>query len=79
MMRAALVGPLTEIEYESADHRHAHCMEALHERFLDEVSTREILAIADEAELSGWSMLEVRRAIDALVSEKARASGVDDC
>ncbi|PSH57496.1 hypothetical protein [Phyllobacterium sophorae] len=79
MMRAAIVGPLTDVEYESPEHRYAHCMEALRERFLDEVSTKEILAIADEAELSGWSFTEVRRAIDALVAEKAREAGADPC
>jgi hypothetical protein len=37
------------------------------------------LAIADEAELSGWSFTEVRRAIDALVAEKAREAGAEPC
>lgn len=79
MMRAAIVGPLTEAEYESPEHRHAHCLEVLRERFLDEVCTKDILAIADEAELSGWSFTEVRRAIDALVAEKAREAGSEPC
>ena len=79
MTRAAVVGPLTVVEYENPEHRHAHCMEALRERFLDEVATKEILAVADEAELSGWSFIEVRRAIDALVAEKARETGAEPC
>ena len=40
MMRVTIVGPLIDVEYESPEHRHAHCMEALRERFLDEVSAR---------------------------------------
>ncbi|MHC1548704.1 hypothetical protein [Phyllobacterium sp. K27] len=79
MMRAAIVGPLTEVEYESPEERHAHCMEALRDRFLDEVSTREMLVIADEAQLSGWGVGEVRRAIDALVTERARLAGAPTC
>lgn len=79
MMRAAIIGPLTEIEYESAEERHAHCMEALRHRFLEEVSTKEMLVIADEAQLSGWGVREVRRAIDALVTERARLAGTQTC
>lgn len=79
MMRAAIVSPLTEIEYESPEERHAHCMEALRDRFFEEVSTREMQVIADEAQLSGWGLTEVRRAIDALVKERARLAGADTC
>ncbi|MEP7453517.1 hypothetical protein [Phyllobacterium sp. SB3] len=79
MIRAAIVGPLTEVEYESPEERHAHCMEVLRDRFLERVSTREMLAIADEAQLSGWSFTEVRRAIDALVIEQARKAGAETC
>ena len=77
MMRAAIIGPLTE--YESSEARHAHCMEALRDHFLERVSTKEILALADEAALSGWEFKEVRRAIDALVTEQARKAGADTC
>ncbi|MET3649931.1 hypothetical protein [Phyllobacterium ifriqiyense] len=79
MMRAAIIGPLTEVEYESSEQRHAHCMEVLRDHFLERVSTREMLAIADEAELSGWGFTEVRRAIDALVTEQARRAGAETC
>ncbi|MEP7453409.1 hypothetical protein [Phyllobacterium sp. SB3] len=79
MMRAAIVGPLTEVEYESSVERHAHCMEALRDRFLEEVSTKEMLAIADEAQIAGWGLKEVRQAIDALVTERARLAGADTC
>jgi len=79
MMRAAIVGPLTEVEYKNVEERHAHCMEVLRDRFLERVSTREMLAIADEAELSGWSFIEVRRTIDALVTEQARKAGAETC
>jgi hypothetical protein len=40
MIRAAVIGPLTEVEYESSE-EHAHCMEVLRDRFLDRVSTRD--------------------------------------
>lgn len=79
MMRISIIGPLTEVEYESPEQRHAHCMEVLRGRFLSEVSPREMLAIADEAEVSGWSFTEVRRAIDALVKEQARLAGAGTC
>lgn len=79
MIRVSIIGPLTEAEYESPEQRHAHCMEALRDRFLSEVSPREMLAISDEAEISGWSFTEVRRAIDALVKERARLAGAGTC
>lgn len=79
MMRVSILGPLTDVEYESPEERHAHCMEALRDRFLNEVSPRELFAIADEAEVSGWSFTEVRRAIDALVKEQARLAGAGTC
>jgi hypothetical protein len=79
MIRSAIIGPLTEIEYETPEHRHAACMESLRERFLEEVSTKDIQTIADEAEMAGWNSREVRRAIDALAADRARAAGVDPC
>lgn len=79
MIQAAIVGPLTDYEYETPEARHTHCMEAMRERFLDEVSTSDIRVIADEAELAGWNYREVQRALDALVAEKARQAGAEPC
>ncbi|MBA8876331.1 hypothetical protein [Phyllobacterium myrsinacearum] len=79
MIRAEIVGPLTEYEYQTPEQRHAHCMEVMRERFLDEVSTSDIRVIADEAELAGWNYREVRRAIDALVEEKAGQADEGPC
>ncbi|MBZ3695417.1 MULTISPECIES: hypothetical protein [Phyllobacterium] len=79
MMHVAIVGPLTDYEYETPELRHAHCMETMRERFLDEVSTSDIRVIADEAELAGWTYREVQRAIDALVAEKSKQAGAEPC
>jgi hypothetical protein len=54
MTRVKIAGPLTEYEYQTPDQHHTHCMEAMRERFLDEVSTSDIRGIADDAELAGW-------------------------
>ncbi|QND54396.1 hypothetical protein HB779_20960 (plasmid) [Phyllobacterium sp. 628] len=79
MIYATIAGPLTPHEYKTPQQRHDHCMEVLRERFLGEVSTSDIRVIADEAEISGWSYHEVRRAIDSLVTEKAQHAGVEPC
>jgi hypothetical protein len=79
MIHTTIVGPLTKHEYENAERRHVHCMEAMRERFLGEVSASDIRVIADEAELSGWNYHEVRRAIDALIAEKAEQAGAVPC
>jgi hypothetical protein len=54
MLQAQISGPKSDFQYEGADQHHTHCMEAMRERFLDEVSTSDIRGIADDAELAGW-------------------------
>lgn len=70
MLRAVIPGPLAE--YESPEHRYAHCMEALRVRVLSVVSPLNRLAIYNEALVAGWGFYETWRAVDALVIERDR-------
>lgn len=64
-------------DYEDEQQREAECWEALKDRFLDKVSSKDMYAIHQEAIKAGWGLPEVQRAIDALVLEKAKESGED--
>jgi hypothetical protein len=61
------------------DGRDDECRTALRERFLDQVSSKDMFNIYQEALTAGWGLFEVRRAIDALVAEKAHEAGAEPC
>ena len=61
------------------DGREEECLEALRERFLDRVPSKDMFDVYQEALTAGWGLFEVRRAIDTLVAEKAHAAGADPC
>ncbi|PSH59051.1 hypothetical protein CU102_27770 [Phyllobacterium brassicacearum] len=61
------------------DGREEECLEALRERFLDQVPSKDMFDVYQEALTAGWGLFEVRRAIDALVAEKAHGAGADPC
>lgn len=61
------------------DGRDDECRAALRERFLDQVSSKDMFNIYQEALTAGWGLFEVRRAIDALVAEKAHEAGAEPC
>ncbi|MET3649063.1 hypothetical protein [Phyllobacterium ifriqiyense] len=64
-------------DYENEKQREAECREALKDRFLDRVSSKDMYNIHQEAIKADWGLPEVQRAIDALVMEKAKESGED--
>lgn len=59
--------------------REDECLAALRERFWDQVSSKDMFNIYQEALTAGWGLFEVRRAIDALVAEKAHEAGSRAC
>lgn len=70
----SIPSPRYEDDYEG---REEECREALRERFLPLVSSKELLRIHQQAIEAGWGLTEVRRAIDALVEAKAQNAGKD--
>jgi hypothetical protein len=70
----SIPSPRYEDDYEG---REEECHEALREKFLARVSSRKLFKIHQEAIAAGWSLTEVRKAVDALVEAKARESGED--
>lgn len=62
-------------QYDDQIQREAECREAMRDRFLDLVSSKDMYAVHQEAIKAGWGLPEVQRAIDALVLEKAKESG----
>ncbi|CAN7469899.1 hypothetical protein LJR231_003183 [Phyllobacterium sp. LjRoot231] len=64
---------------QDAEQREAEDREAMRERFLAKVSSKEMYEIAQEALAAGWGFPEVQRAIDALVEKKAREAAADPC
>lgn len=63
------------IAYEDENQRELECREAMRDRFLDMVSSKDMYLVHQEAIKAGWGLPEVQRAIDALVLEKAKESG----
>jgi hypothetical protein len=57
------------------EQRELEYREAMRDEFLDQVSSKEMYRISQEALEAGWSLSEVQRAIDDLVEEKAREIG----
>jgi len=57
------------------DGRGEECLGTLRERFLEQASSRDMFNIYQESRTARWGLFEVRRAVDALVEEKARQSG----
>jgi len=64
---------------EDDEQREAEFREAMRDQFLDQVSSKEMYTIAQEALAAGWGLQEVQRAIDALVEDKARKAGAGSC
>ncbi|MHC1548808.1 hypothetical protein [Phyllobacterium sp. K27] len=63
--------------YENEKQRELECREALKDRFLDRVTSKDMLAVYQDAIKAGWGLHELQRAVDALVLEKAIESGED--
>lgn len=63
--------------FDDEQQREAECREAMRDRFLDMVSSKDMYMVHQEAIKAGWGLPEVQRAIDALVLEKAKESGED--
>jgi hypothetical protein len=71
----SIPSPRYEDDYEGRCEE--ECREALREKFLPLVSSKELLGIHQQAIAAGWGLTEVRKAIDALVEAKAREAGKD--